>query len=241
MIIGFTPISNHFQTSKHVIKARDSRLALVDVVIEGFIGKPPLEGTQAVELPTFKDPKPVELPAFENPKPIIEEITSSNEEAKTETEDHTLEGDTEIPIRDEDFEIFSPTNTSKEEKLNSQLTTALVSEDQEGNEVPEWMVIEKKLPNLLSLLESHARTVAPEVPVVPRPPTPIPPTRVQTEPTDKKGKRDKKGGKGVVEEGEVQEETPPKPTKVAKMTRTQQGKGVESSSTASEQRSQVPN
>ena len=129
MIIGFTPISNHFQTSKHVIKARDSRLALVDVVIEGFIGKPPLEGTQVVELPTFKDPKPVELPAFENPKPIIEEITSSNEEAKTETKDHTLEGDTEIPIRDEDFEIFSPTNTSKEEKLNSQLTTALVSED----------------------------------------------------------------------------------------------------------------
>ena len=61
--------------------------------------------------------------------------------------------------------------------------------------MPEWMVIEKKLPNLLSLLESHARTVAPEVPVVPRPPTPIPPTRVQTEPADKKGKRDKRGGK----------------------------------------------
>ena len=43
------------------------------MVIEGFIGKPPLEGTQVVELPTFKDPKPVELPTFKNPKPVIEE------------------------------------------------------------------------------------------------------------------------------------------------------------------------
>ena len=67
VILDFTPISNRFQTSKHVIKARDSHLALVDVAIEGFIGKPPLEGTQVVKLPTFKDPEPIELPAPENP------------------------------------------------------------------------------------------------------------------------------------------------------------------------------
>ena len=84
-----------------------------------------------------------------------------------------MEGEIEIPIRDEDFEIFSHPNAS-EEKLNSRLTTALVSEDQEGTEVPKGMVIEKKLPDLLSLLESHAWTVAPEVSIVPRPPTPIP-------------------------------------------------------------------
>ena len=37
VILGFVPISNRFQKSKHVIKARDSHLALVDVAIEGFI------------------------------------------------------------------------------------------------------------------------------------------------------------------------------------------------------------
>ena len=55
-ILGFKPISNRFQVSKHVIKARDSCLILVDVAIEGFIHKPPLEGMQLVKLPTFKDP-----------------------------------------------------------------------------------------------------------------------------------------------------------------------------------------
>ena len=43
--LGFKPMSNHFQVSKHVIKARDSCLVLVDVAIEEFIRKPPLEGT----------------------------------------------------------------------------------------------------------------------------------------------------------------------------------------------------
>ena len=53
-------------------------------------------------------------------------------------------------------------------------------------------------------------------------------------------KRDKKRGKGVVEKGEVQEETPLEPTKVVKVTRAQQGKGMESLSIASKRRSKVP-
>nr|POE97564.1 hypothetical protein CFP56_17083 [Quercus suber] len=166
MIVGFTIISNRFKTSKHVIKAQDYCLALVDVVIKGFIGKPPLEGTQVVELPTF-----------ENPQPVIEEITSLGKEAETKSEDHTLKGDTEIPVRDKDFEIFYYTNAFEEERLNSQLTITLVSEDQKGTKVPEGMVIEKKLLDLLSLLESYARIEAPKVPVVPRPPTLIPPAQ----------------------------------------------------------------
>lgn len=44
-----------------------------------------------------------------------------------------------------------------------------------------------------------------------------------------------------MEEGEVQEETPPEPTKVNKMTSAQKRKGVESSSVASEQRSWASN
>ena len=67
------------------------------------------------------------------------------------------------------------------------------------------MVIEKKLPDLLSLLESHAGDATPEIAVVLRPLTPIlpPPPPTQTEPVDKKRKRDKKGGKGSTEEGEI--------------------------------------
>ena len=66
-------------------------------------------------------------------------------------------------------------------------------------------MIEKKLPDLLSLLESHAGDATPEIAVVPRPPTPIlpPPPPTQTEPVDKKRKRYKKGGKGSTEEGEI--------------------------------------
>ena len=37
------------------------------------------------------------------------------------------------------------------------------------------MVIEKRLPDLLSLLESHVGDATPKVPVVPKPPTPAPP------------------------------------------------------------------
>ena len=98
VILGFKPISNRIQVSKHVIKARDFRLALVDMAIEGFISEPHLEGTQLVELPTFKDPQPV-----------VEEITSLDEKVETESEDNTSEENIENPDEDEDFEVFYPT------------------------------------------------------------------------------------------------------------------------------------
>jgi len=66
------------------------------VAVEGFIRKPPPSGTQFVELPMFKDPQQ-----------IVEEITSSNEEVETGTEDSTSEESTESPVRDEDFEYQS--------------------------------------------------------------------------------------------------------------------------------------
>lgn len=72
------------------------------------------------------------------------------------------------------------------------------------------------MPDLLSLLESHDGTTTPEVSVVPKPLTPIPPPSPQNELIDKKQKKDKKGGKGSIEEGEIQEETPPEQTKVTK-------------------------
>lgn len=72
IIFGFIPILNRFQVSKHVIKAKDLRLALVDVAVKGFIRKPPPAGMQLIELPTFKDPQP-----------LIEEVLSSNKEVET--------------------------------------------------------------------------------------------------------------------------------------------------------------
>ena len=55
VILGFKPITTRFQVSKHVIKAKDQRLALVDVAVEGFIQKPPPAGSQLVELPTLTE------------------------------------------------------------------------------------------------------------------------------------------------------------------------------------------
>ena len=54
------------------------------------------------------------------------------------------------------------------------LVVVAVSTDQGATKVLEGMVIEKRLPNFLSLLESYAGDATPEVPVVPRPPIPTP-------------------------------------------------------------------
>ena len=65
------------------------------------------------------------------------------------------------------------------------------------------MVIEQRLPGLLSLLKSHVGTTTSEIPVVPRPPMPIPLPPPQTELAEKKRKMNKKGGKGFIMEDEV--------------------------------------
>lgn len=36
VILGFKPISNYFQNPKHVIKAKDPRLTIIDVAVLGF-------------------------------------------------------------------------------------------------------------------------------------------------------------------------------------------------------------
>ena len=50
-ILGFKPISNNFQSPKHVIKAKDPRLALIDVAIPKFLTKPLPSSTQDAQLP----------------------------------------------------------------------------------------------------------------------------------------------------------------------------------------------
>ena len=66
-----------------------------------------------------------------------------------------------IPSETMILRFFYHTNESKEEGLNLYPAATLVNKDQTAIEVPKGMVIEKRLPYLLSLLESHAGTTAP--------------------------------------------------------------------------------
>ena len=68
------------------------------------------------------------------------------------------------------------------------------------------MVIKKRVPDLLSLLESHVSEATTEISVVLRPSTPAPSPQIYL--VNNKRKRDKKARNGVVEKGEIQEETP---------------------------------
>ena len=98
VILGFKPISTRFQVSKHVIKTKDQRLALVDVAVEGFIQKPPPVGTQLMELPTLTETQH-----------LVEEVISSDNVVKAqskEIEEEFEEESIESLLHDEDFEIF---------------------------------------------------------------------------------------------------------------------------------------
>ena len=50
VILEFPQISKRFQSSKHVIKAKDSRLALIDVAVPRFLIEPPPPGPHDAEL-----------------------------------------------------------------------------------------------------------------------------------------------------------------------------------------------
>lgn len=96
--------------------------------------------------------------------------------------------------------------------ITSTSVVVVVRANQEAIQVLKGMVIEKRVPNLLSLIESHAGEAAPEISVVSRPPTPTPtPTPAPSpriDPVDNKRKRENKARNGVIEEGDIQEETP---------------------------------
>nr|POE98567.1 hypothetical protein CFP56_59491 [Quercus suber] len=135
VILGFKPISKQFQVSKHVIKARNLRIALVDIVVEGFIQKPPHAGTQPVDLPTFKDPQL-----------IAEEILSLNEEADIQSEENEEDifgESTESLVHDEDFEVFHHLDETEDIASSTRLTTTLVSENQKATQAThvaeEWV------------------------------------------------------------------------------------------------------
>ena len=145
IILGFKPISTHFQVSKHVIKAKDLHLALVDMAVERFIQKPPPTGTQLVKLPTLT-----------KAQPEVKKVISFDKEVKVQSEELEEESEgesTENLVRDKDFEVFYHQDKTKDVMSASISSAVVVSEDQGAIKVPKAMVIENKLPDLLSLLE----------------------------------------------------------------------------------------
>ena len=201
------------------------------MAVEGFNQKAPPTGTQFIE-----------LLAHQVAQLIVEgeEIIPSEDEAEVQSEEAKEEG-FESLVHEEDFELFYRPSMTEDIMTTFAPIIVSISTDQGATEVPEGMVIEKRLLDLLSLLESHYRDVTPEIPMVPRPPTPAPPLPPQTDPSDKIRKRDKKGGKGISKEGEIQEETPPKQTRGPKATQSQQRKGGEVTKTAPERHLRVTN
>ena len=109
---------------------------------------------------------------------MVEEVTSSDDKIEAhleEIEEETEEESTESLVCDEDFEIFYHQDMTKDVAFTSILVTVVVSEDQDATEILEAMVIEKKLLDLLSLLESHTGDATPEILVVPTSPILVPP------------------------------------------------------------------
>ena len=84
----------------------------------------------------------------------------------------------------------------------------VVSANQEATQVPEGMVIEKRVPDLLALLESYAGEATLEVPIVPRPSTPTPPPPSQIDLANKKKKRERKLERGLLKRGRSKKKLP---------------------------------
>ena len=95
MILGFKPISTGFQSSKHMIKAKERKLAFIDIAILGFLNKPPPSSTPNAQLPSPLAAKL--LYSHEQPFPFDNEREEPSSEPTQE-------------VRDKDFEIFYEEN-----------------------------------------------------------------------------------------------------------------------------------
>lgn len=91
VILGFKPISTFFQSPKYVIKAKDSRLAFINVAVHGFFIKLPPSGTQNAQLLALLATKL--LYSDEQPLP-------SNDKREKPSSEPIHE------VQDKDFEIF---------------------------------------------------------------------------------------------------------------------------------------
>ena len=104
----------------------------------------------------------------------VKKVSHLKDEAEVQSKEAKDEG-FEILVREEDFELFYRLGMTEDTMTTFAPIIVAISTNQRATKVPKGMVIEKRLPNLLSLLESHSRDAIPEIPMVPRPPTPAPP------------------------------------------------------------------
>lgn len=108
------------------------------------------------------------------------------------------------PSSREDFEVFDqPDLVESSEAVPKRLVSAQVSTKQKAINIPEAIVLQRRTPNILALLESHAKSATLEVSMDLKPLTPHPSRAFLIKLGEKKRKRDKRPGKEVSKEGEI--------------------------------------
>ena len=110
IILGFSPISKHFQSLKNVIKAKDPRLALIDVAVVSFLTTiPPQFETQDTQLPA-----PLVTKLLYSQEPPI----PSNDEVKERTREPTQEDPEDLPSTSQ-HRFFLPKSALAKKKPTS--------------------------------------------------------------------------------------------------------------------------
>ena len=168
------PSTKRFQSPKNVIRAKDPRLALIDVAVPRFLLiEPPLERTQDAQLPA-----PLVAKLIYSQEPTL----PSDEEDKESTSEFVQE------VTDKDFEVFYRLDAP----ITSQAQTFTA------------MSFKEKTPHLLALLTTHAGSSSPVMAVLTRPPTPATTHTSPADVGDKKRKRAQGGKSAEgTEEGEI--------------------------------------
>ena len=129
-----------------MIKAKDPRLALIDVAVPGFLTKPPLP------------PPPLDTQDAQLPAPLAAKLLYSYKQPFP-SDDEREKPTTELTQEDIDknFEVFyqeDPEDSSV--PAHHHLVAAQVSTNQEGINIPEAMVLKEKTLDPLALLTAHA-------------------------------------------------------------------------------------
>ena len=100
ILLGFEPISKHFQSPKNVIRAKDRQLTLIDVAVSGFLlTDPSSAGTQDAQLSALLVTK-----LLYSQEPLI----LSEDEAKESTIELVQE------VINKDFEVFYQQEDAKD-------------------------------------------------------------------------------------------------------------------------------
>jgi len=136
-----------------VIKVKDSRLALIDIAIPGFLTKPSPSSTQDAQLLA---PLVAKL-LYSQEQPIPSE--DKQEEQAPEPTQEDLDKDFEVFYQEDPKDSLAPSHCH--------LTTTQVSTSQEASNISVAMVLEEKTPDLLALLTTHDGGDSPAVPIVP--------------------------------------------------------------------------